>query len=275
MDLSVLSAEGMSVLAALLLGGALAGFLSGLLGIGGGAILVPILYEVFLRAGVDERTLMQLTLGTSFAVIVPTAIRSFRAHRCRGAVDEAALRRLAPFVLVGVLLGIALITVVDGDVLKAVWAVCAAALACKMIVGRRPTSASSELPRNGLVEIAALTIGALSTLMSVGGGIFLVSLFTMLGWPMLRAVATSSGFGPIIAVPALLGYVYAGFGNPHLPEHSIGYVNYLAAIVIIPLSVLVAPVGVTVAHRIPQRSLELAFAAFLLISAARFAVSLY
>lgn len=274
MDLSVFSADTPGYLVALLLTGTAAGFLSGLLGIGGGAILVPILYEVFLRAGVDQHVLMQVTLGTSFAVIFPTAIRSFQSHRRRGAVDDVTLRRLAPFVLGGVLIGIVCLTLVSRFALKAIWAACAAGLACKMIVGRSSLHTTNELPRNGLVEGATLAVGALSTLMSVGGGIFFVSMFTMLGWPMLRAVATSSGFGPLIAAPALLGYAYSGIGNPLLPAHSIGYVNYLAAIVIAPLGVLAAPLGVKAAHRIPQRALELAFALFLLLSAMRLVLSL-
>lgn len=262
------------LLAALVAASLVVGFLSGLLGIGGGAILVPILYEVFHRTGVEESVLMQVTLGTSFAVVLPTALRSFQAHRSRGVVDEAALRRLAPFVFAGVLLGVSLLTVVNGAALKVIWTVCAVALACKMMFAGNSQQTPNVLSINGLVKAAALIIGALSTLMSVGGGIFFVSMFSMLGWPMLKAVATSSGFGPVIAIPALLGYIYAGFGSSDLPAYSLGYVNYLAAAIIAPLSVLTAPLGVRVAHRIPQRALELAFACFLVISGMRLLLSL-
>lgn len=268
MDFSAPSSDLIALLVALCAAGIAVGFLAGLLGVGGGAILVPILYEAFRQAGVNQHLLMHITLGTSFAVIVPTALRSFHAHWKLGAVDKTALFRLAPFVFAGVFVGISLITSVSGTTLKAIWGICAVAIAVNMLVGRKNDGQTRGLPKTPTIELAAFLIGILSTLMSVGGGIFFVSMFVFLGWPMLRAVATSSGFGPIIAVPALVGYIYAGFGNQQLPPLSVGYVNLVAAIVIIPLSILAAPVGVRFAHRISRRRLEICFAAFLLASAA-------
>ena len=259
---------------ALLAAGLATGFLAGLLGIGGGGLMVPVLFETFTFLDVPDSIGMHLVLGTSFAVIVPTAIRFYRSHLARGAVDTAVLRRLAPFVVAGVLAGIALVSSVSGTALKWVWIVCAGLLAAKMALGRDDWRLADDVPDNALVRLAAFLIGLISTLMSIGGGMFLVSLFTLCGWSILKAVATSSGFGPLIAIPGLLGYVWAGWGNPELPPASLGFVSVIGAAIIIPASVLAAPLGVRVAHGISRRKLELAFAAFLALVALRLLVSL-
>lgn len=258
---------------ALLAAGLVTGFLAGLLGIGGGGVLVPVLFETFTFLGVPDSVRMHLVLGTSFAVIVPTAFSSFRSHLKRGAVDTAVLKRLAPFVVAGVMSGILLVSSISSTPLKWVWIVCGSALAVKMALGREDWRLAPQLPESGWVLLVAFAIGLVSTLMSIGGGMFLVTLFTLCGWPILKAVATSSGFGPLIAVPGLLGYVWAGWGNGALPPGSFGYVNVLGAALVVPGSVLAAPLGVRVAHGISRRKLELAFAAFLAFVAVRLFLS--
>lgn len=260
---------------ALVVAGVATGFFAGLLGIGGGGVLVPVLFETFTFLDVPDSIRMHMVLGTSFAVIVPTAISSFRGHLKKGAVDTAVLRRLAPFVVAGVLSGIVLVSSVSGAALKWVWIVCGSFLAIKMALGREDWRLADDVPNNGLVRLAAFLIGLISTLMSIGGGMFLVSLFTLCGWSILKAVATSSGFGPFIAVPGLIGYVWAGWGNPELPPMSLGFVSVLGAAIIIPASVLAAPLGVRVAHGISRRKLELAFAAFLAFVAVRLLISTF
>lgn len=260
---------------ALVVAGVATGFLAGLLGIGGGGVLVPVLFETFTFLDVPDSIRMHMVLGTSFAVIVPTAISSFRGHLKKGAVDTAVLRRLAPFVVAGVLSGIVLVSSVSGAALKWVWIVCGSFLAIKMALGREDWRLADDVPNNGLVRLAAFLIGLISTLMSIGGGMFLVSLFTLCGWSILKAVATSSGFGPFIAVPGLIGYVWAGWGNPELPPMTLGFVSVLGAAIIIPASVLAAPLGVRVAHGISRRKLELAFAAFLAFVAVRLLISTF
>ncbi|WP_295559020.1 sulfite exporter TauE/SafE family protein [uncultured Hyphomicrobium sp.] len=258
---------------ALLAGGLAAGFLAGLLGVGGGGILVPVLFEVFTLLGVPDSIRMHLALGTSFAVIVPTAILSFRGHLERGAVDTAVLKRLAPFVVLGVVIGIALVSSVSGTALKWVWIVFGGLFALKMALGRDDWRLADDVPDSGLIRLAAFAVGLISTLMSIGGGMFLVSLFTLCGWPILKAVATSSGFGPFIAIPGLIGYMWAGWGNPELPPVSLGFVSVLGAAIIIPMSVVAAPLGVRVAHGLSRRKLELAFAALLAAVALRLFLS--
>ena len=274
MELTLANGDLLWLVLALLVGGLATGFLAGLLGIGGGGVLVPVLFETFTFLQVPDSIRMHLVLGTSFAVIVPTAISSFRAHLRKGAVETDVLRRLAPFVIAGVLVGIALVSVVSSAALKWVWVVCGFLLAIKMALGREDWRLADDVPNNAWVRLAAFVIGLVSTLMSIGGGMFLVSLFTLCGWSILKAVATSSGFGPIIAVPGLVGYIWAGWGNPELPAMSLGFVSLIGAAIIIPMSVLTAPLGVRVAHGISRRALELAFAAFLALVATRLLVSM-
>jgi uncharacterized membrane protein YfcA len=273
MDTALANGDLIWLVLALVVGGVATGFLAGLLGIGGGGILVPVLYETFTFLDVPDSIRMHLVLGTSFAVIVPTALSSYRSHLAKGAVDVAVLKRLAPFVVAGVLVGIVLVTSVSSAALKWVWIVCGGLLAIKMALGREDWRIADDVPDNGLVKLAAFLIGVISTLMSIGGGMFLVSLFTLCGWPILKAVATSSGFGPLIAVPGLLGYVWAGWGNAELPPVSLGFVSVLGAAIIIPASVLAAPLGVRVAHGLSRRKLELAFAVFLAVVATRLLIS--
>lgn len=274
MDLSLANGDLAWLFAALVAGGLVTGFLAGLLGIGGGGILVPVLYEVFTFLAVPDEVRMHLVLGTSFAVIVPTAVSSFRSHLKKGAVDTTVLRRLAPFVVAGVLAGVALVSVVSGTALKWVWIVCALFIALKMALGREDWRFADGVPDNLAVRLAAFAIGLVSTLMSIGGGMFMVTLLTLCGFTILRAVATSSGFGPLIAIPGLLGYVWAGWGVPDMPPLTLGYVSMLAALTVIPASVLAAPIGVRVAHGISRRKLEIFFAIFLATVALRLLVSL-
>jgi uncharacterized protein len=274
MDFTLASGEIVILVIALIAAGVATGFLAGLLGIGGGGVLVPVLYETFTALDVPDQIRMHMVLGTSFAVIVPTAWRSFRAHLAKGAVDSDLLARLGPFVVAGVGAGILLVSSASGNILKLVWIVCGAILALKLAIGRDDWRLGSDLPRSYLAEVIAFLIGVVSTLMSIGGGMFFVAFFTLYGRPILRAVATSSGFGPMIALPGVAGYIWAGWGAPDLPAFSIGYVSLLGALLIIPASVIVAPLGVRAAHGLSKRGLELAFAVFLGLVALRLALSL-
>jgi uncharacterized membrane protein YfcA len=273
MELGVAPAYILVLILALLAGGLLTGFLAGLLGIGGGGVLVPVLYETFSALGVPESVRMHMVLGTSFAVIAPTAWRSFRGHLARGAVDTDLLRRLGPFVVAGVIVGAMLVSTASSTALKWIWIVCGSLLAVKMALGRDDWQLGNDLPRSGVLQAIAFAIGLISTLMSIGGGMFFVSVLTLYGRPLLAAVATSSGFGPLIAIPGLIGYIWAGWSAPDLPWLSLGYVSVLSAALIIPASVFAAPYGVRTAHGIPKRKLELSFAAFLALVALRLLIS--
>lgn len=263
------------MVAALAVAGIAAGFLSGLFGIGGGSIIVPVLYTAMGAANVPEDVRMQVTLGTSFAVIGPTGLRSFLAQRARNAVDMAVIRRLAPAVFLGVIVGVALASVLSSEALRWVWVAAAVLMSLKLALGRDDWRLGDTLPAHRSAEVAALAIGVLSALMSIGGGLFMVSLLMLFGFPVLAAVATSSGFGPLIAATGLVGYMWAGWGSAGLPPGSLGYVNIPAALVMLPTSLAFAPLGVRAAHGLPKRALELAFSAFLALVAAKFLWSLY
>lgn len=272
MDIGV-STQGLVLLAlALAASGFVMGFLAGLFGIGGGAILVPALYEAFRAIGVDHSVLMHMCLGTSLAVMVPTTIASFRSHREKGTVDEAFLKRIAVWVVIGVVIGALIARIAPSRTLQWIWALCGGALAIKMALSRDEWVISNDVPRSWLTEAVALLIGLASTLMSIGGASIMVAYLTLFGRPLLPSVSTSSGLGPLIAVPGTLGFIWAGWGTSGLPPFSIGYVSVIGALLIIPVSVYAAPIGVRVGHGLPKRKLEVAFAAFLGIMSLRFLV---
>jgi uncharacterized protein len=251
-------------------GGIAMGLLAGLLGIGGGGIAVPILYEVFAAIGVDPAVRMHLCIGTSLAIIIPTSMRSFMSHKAKGAVEIDIIRSMLAPVFVGVCIGVLVARVADESVMKGVWAGAATAMSLKLFLGRENWRLGDTIPGNPIRAVYGVFIGLVSTLMSIGGGAFITMMMTLYGRSILSAVATSSGFGPIIAVPATIGFIWAGWSEAGLPPGSLGYVNLLAAGVVIPASVLSAPLGVRLAHGISRRKLEIAFATFLAIVAARF-----
>ncbi|MCB1520540.1 MAG: sulfite exporter TauE/SafE family protein [Hyphomicrobiaceae bacterium] len=255
---------------ALVAAGIVVGFMSGLLGIGGGGILVPVLYETFALIGVDPAIRMHMALATSLAVIVPTSVRSFSAHHTRGSVDVDILRRLGPWVVGGVFVGILVAESASTLVLKWIWIVFGTVMALKMAFGRDTWRLGTQIPKGPGVEAYGILVGAVSVLISIGGAAFIVALMTLYGQPVLLAVGTSSGFGPLISVPGVIGYIWAGWGDPRLPPLSLGYVSLIGAALIIPMSVFVAPFGVRMAHGIPKRSLEIAFAIFLAVVVSRF-----
>ena len=274
MDLGVPLGELLALAGALLAAGAATGLLAGLLGIGGGGILVPVLYDLFGVLGADDAIRMHLAVGTSLAVIVPTSLRSFAGHRARGAVDMDLVRSMALPVVAGVTLGAVLARYADQAVLKSIWVVAASIVALKLFFGRQDWRLGDEIPGQPFRALYGGLDGLVSTLMSIGGGVFITALMTFYGHPMQRAVATASAFGPIIAIPGTLGFIWAGWAAAGRPPGSLGYVSLLGALMIIPTSVLAAPLGVRIAHGISRRKLELAFATFLVLVAARFLLSL-
>lgn len=252
------------VLAVMLGGGVLAGFLAGLLGVGGGAIIVPILYEVFRYGEVEESICMHLVLGTSFAVILPTSVRSAFQHWKKKSIETSLLRRLGPWVCVGAMLGVAIAGYVHANTLISIWVLGSSLMALNMGVGKKDFQLTQSVPDGKSLELGFFFIGMVSALLSIGGGMFFVPLLTLCSVPMLKAVATSSGFGPLIAVPSLIGYMLTGLGVEALPPFSIGYVNFPVAAVILPMSLSAVSWGVNLAHTLSQRRLEILFAIYLL-----------
>lgn len=262
------------MVAALAVAGFVSGLLAGLLGIGGGAVVVITLYEAFRWMGVDEAIRMHLTTGTSLAIIAPTTLRSFLAHRRRGIADLALLKRMAVPVVVGVGLGALVARHSSGDVLKWVWVGMGTFLAVRMYLGRDDWRLGPDIPKGWLVEGYGVLVGLVSALMSVGGGAFIVMLMTLYGRPLHQSVATSSGFGPLIAIPGVIGFIWAGWGVAGLPSGSLGYVSLIGAALAIPTGLIGAPIGARISHGLSKRGLELAFAVFMTLVVARFLASL-
>ena len=169
----------------------------------------------------------------------------------------------------GVTLGVLIAGSASSVALRWVWVVFGTCLTIKMALGRDDWQISDTLPRPPWLEAGGFLIGVISTLMGIGGATFMVPLMTLHGRPLLQAVATATGIGPIIAIPGIIGYIISGWGVPGLPPLSLGYVN-LGACLIAPLAVFAAPYGVRMAHGISKRALELAFAAFIACVVARF-----
>ncbi len=275
MTLAGYPAHDLAWLAGLLLAaGALTGLLSGMLGVGGGGVLVPVLYETFGAIGVDPALRMHMAVGTSLAVIGFTSLRSATSHARRGSVDLAVVRRLGPWVVLGVIAGVLLARNAPASTLKWAWVVFGTVMATKLGFGRDDWRFGDTLPGSWLVELYALCVGFISVLLSIAGAAYTVTLLTLYGRPMVQAVGTSSAFGPLIAIPGLAGFIWAGWSVAGTPPFSLGYTNLLAAALILPTSLAVAPFGVAIAHGVSRRTLEIAFAVFLYLVVLRFLASL-
>jgi uncharacterized membrane protein YfcA len=259
------------LVAGLAVAGALAGYMAGIFGIGGGAVIVPVVDKALALLDYDDSIRMHVALGTSLAVIVPTSLRSFRAHRARGAVDMTVLRNWVVAAPLGVLIASGVAAVASGGALRLAFAGVATLVALRLLFNRQSWRLGSALPVGPGNFVAGMVIGFLSTLMGVGGGVMSSTYLTLYGRPIHQAVATSAGVGVLIAIPGTIGYMLGGLGTAGLPPFSIGYVNLLGVALIIPLTLLFAPLGVRTAHALAARSLERVFAVFLLLVAARFA----
>jgi uncharacterized membrane protein YfcA len=259
---------------ALGLSGLVGGFVAGLLGVGGGIVVVPVLFHVFTALGVDESVRMHLAVGTSLATIVPTSLRSTLAHRARNAVDGALLRSWAPHLVAGVIAGSLLASTIGGRGLTLVFAVVALLVAGNFAFGREGWRIASSPPAGlGRAGLAA-GIGLVSTLMGIGGGTLGVPLLTLFGMPIHRAVGTAAGIGLIISVPGSLGFIAAGWDAAQRPPLSLGYVSLVGFALMTPLMVLAAPWGAALAHRLSRKALALAFALFLVLTSTRMFASL-
>jgi uncharacterized protein len=257
----------LSFIAALAGAGLFAGFVGGLFGIGGGVVIVPALYYVFTALGVDEAVRMHVAVGTALSTIISTSWRSLATHAKVGAVDFAVLKSWGPWITLGALLGAALAGVANTEALLIVFGSGLFLIALQMGLGSPNWRVAQALPGGAPRALMASAIGALSAMMGIGGGAFGVTLMTLCGRPVHQAVATASGFGAAIALPATLGYVITGWGAAGLPPYSLGFVNGPGFVMLALLTALTAPLGARLAHRLPQRTLKRAFAVLLALTA--------
>jgi uncharacterized protein len=262
--------------AVLLAGGVMTGLLAGLLGIGGGAIIVPVLYYLFGFLNVPEDVRMHLSVGTSLAVIIPTSIRSYLSHNKRGAVDHKTLRIVAIPVLAGVIAGAALAAVLGSDLLKLAFAVFGLSLGAQMLfVGSARMQLADDLPGRTGLSIWGFGISVFAALVGVGGGSLLTLLYTTHGRTIHQGVATGAGIGVLISIPGAIGFAVAGWPEmAQLPPLSLGYVSAIGTLLIAPVSMLIAPIGVRIAHAFTRRQLEMALGVFLITMGGRFMAEL-
>ncbi|WP_210485677.1 sulfite exporter TauE/SafE family protein [Microvirga antarctica] len=266
----------------MLAAGAVTGLLAGVFGVGGGAVAVPILYELFRLVGVPEEVRMPLCIGTSLAIIIPTSIRSFMTHRAKGAVDMSILRVWAVPVVLGVIMGSFIARFAPADLFKVVFVIVAGVSAIRLLFGKDTWRFGLDMPAKPIMVAYGWLIGVLSALMGIGGGQLSNLFMTFYNRPIHQAIATSSGLGVLISIPGAIGYIYAGL--PRAAEYpnvvalqfplAIGYISLIGFMLFVPTSIWMAPIGARLAHTLSKRRLEVAFGIFLLIVSARFVASL-
>ena len=254
---------------AMLASGCVAGVFAGLLGIGGGIVIVPVMEVALSLVGVDPAIRMHVAVATSLAVIIPTSISSSRAHYKRNSVDVALVRRWAVFVLIGALAGTYAAAQVHSRVLAAIFALFAFLIGLKLLVHREDKPLTGSMPPRAWVNSIPLAIGFFSSMMGIGGGTFSVMVMTIFGKPIHQAVGTAALIGLIISLPGTAGFVVAGWNNPLLPPMSLGFVSLIGFALIAPATVLTAPLGAKIAHGLSRRHLNLVFGIFLLATSVR------
>jgi uncharacterized membrane protein YfcA len=266
----------LAVLAAAIVGGGVVtGLLAGLFGVGGGAVIVPVLYEIFRVLDVAEEVRMQLCVGTSLAIIVPTSLRSFLAHRAKGNLPVDIIRRWVPSVVAGLLAGAVIAAFAPAWLFKLFFVVITSLIGLRMLVGNEGRRLGDTLPGPAAMAAYGFVIGFYSAVMGVGGGSVSTLVLLLYGTPIHTAVGISAGIGVLISVLGTVGFAIAGLPQQAvMPPLSVGYVSLIGVVLMAPVAAYVAPIGARLAHSMPRRRLEIAFGLFLLAVAVRFLVSL-
>ena len=257
--------ELLSLVGILLVVGAAAGILAGLLGVGGGIILVPAYFYLFTGIGYGGEEVMQVCLATSLATIIVTSARSVLAHNRKGAVDWSILRGWAPGIALGALVGVMVVARLHTTTLQAIFGCLALTVASYMAFGRADWRLGDRMPGPRVRFSVSPFIGFLSVLMGIGGGSFGVPLMTLYGTPIHRAVATAAGFGITIALPSALAFLTVHVTGA--PPYTLGAVNIPAFLITIAMTMITAPMGAALAHRTDPKKLKRIFAVFLAIVA--------
>ena len=259
----------------ILAGGVVTGILAGLFGIGGGGIIVPVLYEVFGVLHVTDALRVQLCIGTSLAIIVPTTLRSYATHKKKGAALPQVIRAWVVPAVIGVVVGSTIASFAPSAVFKIAFVLFTGFISIKMLFAGDRWNLSETLPGRAMLAFYGFLVGLVSSLVGTSGGAVANAILTMYGQPMQRAVATSAGIGVPITIVGAVGYVVAGW--PHmseLPPLSLGYISVIGFALMAPVSSFTAPYGARLAHWLPRRTLEIAFGCFLLMVSVRFIATL-
>lgn len=251
-----------------------AGILAGLLGVGGGIVIVPVLFFLFQSFGVSPESAMLVATATSLATIIPTSISSIRSHNQKGNVDFELLKRWAAFILAGVLVGSWLVTRVDGTWLTALFGIIATLSALNMLFRTGKSALFQQLPSRAGQSVMGLCIGFFSSMVGIGGGTISVPLLTLYNYPAHKAVGTAAAIGLIISLPGALTMLILGSTPADAPVGTFGLVNLVGFVCIVPLTVLFAPVGASLGAKLDGAKLKKIFAVVLLITGVRMLIQL-
>ena len=257
----------LQMLALLMVIGGVAGVLAGLLGVGGGIVLVPAFFYAFQTLGYDGLQLMQMCLATSLATIIVTSVRSVLSHNKKGAVDWQILRGWGPGIAIGAVLGMLVASSLRSEALQVLFGILAMGIGAYMGLGRSDWRLGQAMPKGGLRVALSPMVGFLSVLMGIGGGSFGVPLMSLYNTPIHRAVATAAGFGVIIAVPSVIGFLFLPIDPAQRPPLTVGAVNLVAFGIVIAMTLITAPWGVKLAHAMDPKPLKRVFAVFLVLVA--------
>ena len=257
----------LAMLALIALIGAFAGVIAGLLGVGGGIILVPAFYFAFEGLGYGPEGLMQICLATSLATIAVTSLRSLLGHNRKGAVDWDILRGWGLGIGIGALAGVLAAGQLRGEVLMLIFAALGIVVGLYLAFGRETWRLGSAMPTGLGRALTSPVVGFLSVLMGIGGGTFGVPLMSLYGVAIHRAVATAAGFGLLIAVPSVIGFLLTPVTAPNPPPGTLGQVNLVAFVVVVAMTLITTPWGVRLAHATDPKPLKRAFAVFILVMA--------
>jgi uncharacterized protein len=263
----------MDILTWYLAAGCAAGFCSGLLGISGGLIVVPVLAALFAAQHIAEPLVMPLALGTSLASIVFTALSGMRAHHARGAVNWPLVRQMAPGLVFGAALGGVLSTQISSSVLKVFFLAFAVAAATQMLLAQQPR-AVQELPRRAPLFATSSAIASISSLVGCGGSSLAVPFMTRCSVPLRSAIGSASAFGLPVALAGTAVYMLNGWDKAGLPPLTLGFVHVPAVLAITVGSALAVPLGAALSHRIPVAALKKCFAFMLYAVAAKMLIGL-
>ena len=255
-------------LIALLAGiGAFAGVIAGLLGVGGGIVLVPAFLHTFTGLGYDGPQIMQVCIATSLATIVFTSLRSVRGHAAKGAVDFGILKGWGPGIAIGAVLGVVAAGGMKSDALMLIFGVLGTVVGLYIGFGHDDWRLGDAMPKGIGRAITSPVLGFLSVLMGIGGGSFGVPLMRLYGMSIHRAVGTASGFGLLIALPSVTGFLLSGWDVADKPPFTVGLVNLPAFMVVIGVTLWTTPWGVRLAHAMNPKPLKRAFAVFIMLTA--------
>lgn len=267
--LDMLDGEMLTLAAMMLVTGAAGGVIAGMLGVGGGIVIVPVLDLVLSSLGINSDIRMHVTVATSLATIIPTAISSSRAHEAKGAVDHDQLKRWGIAIFLGAIAGVILASRASGDTLSAVFGIVALLVAIKMLLPLEGKHIAEAVPGGAGGQLIPFAIGGISSMMGIGGGTLSVPVMTLFNFPIHRAVGTAALFGLLISAPATIVFIATGWNVEGLPPGSLGYVNLIGLAIIAPVSYLTAPLGARIAHALSKRQLSLMFGLFLTVVAVR------